>query len=460
MARRPEPAAAGLPQDLHVETLANGLQVILQPSRVAPVASFWLWYRVGSRNEIPGLTGLSHWVEHMLFKGTAAFPRGEFDRAVARAGGYFNGMTAYDWTVYFETFPAERIDLALQVESDRMANALFDPDETESERTVILSEREGSENSYSYRLQEEVQAEMYVAHPYRHPIIGWKTDLQSITRDDLYRHYRTWYTPNNAIAVVTGDFEAQAMLEQLAQSFGAIPAGPQPPAQRVREPQQQAERRVILRGEDPTAYYLQGFVAPAATDADFFAMVVLDSVLGGAKGMGLLGGSANNRSNRLYAALVESQLAVDAGCSFGPTIDPGPFTFYATLAPGIPHAAVEEAIWAAIERVQQEGVTAAELEKAIKQTRAQFVYSSESVTNRAYWLGFSAVVANFDWLADWQARLAAVTSDDVQRVAAEYFTRQRQTVGWYAPTPDATGDAAEADAEEDTVEDFGRAAVE
>ena len=185
-------------------TLDNGLQVILRPSRRAPVASFWLFFRVGSRNETPGYTGISHWVEHMLFKGTERFPRGEFDKAVARAGGVFNGMTWQDWTVYFETFPAERIELALQVESDRMANAIFDAEETEAERTVILSEREGSENSYFYRLQEEVQAAAFQAHSYRNPVIGWQTDLLSMTRDDLYAHYRTFYTPNNAIAVATG----------------------------------------------------------------------------------------------------------------------------------------------------------------------------------------------------------------------------------------------------------------
>ena len=413
--------------------LDNGLQVILQPTRAAPVASFWLWYRVGSRNEVPGLTGLSHWVEHMLFKGTEAYPRGELDKAVSRGGGMFNGMTWQDWTVYFETFPAERIELALQVESDRMANALFDPAETESERTVILSEREGSENNYFYRLQEEVQAAAYVAHPYRHPVIGWKNDLHTITRDDLYCHYRTFYTPNNAVAVVTGDFEPRAMLAKLQEHFGPVAAGPQPLAQRVQEPKQTAERRVVLHGEDPTAYYLQVFRAPEAGHEDFPATVVLDSVLGGAKGMGLLGGSANNRSNRLYRALVETQLTVDAGCSFGPTIDPGLFTFQATLAPEVEHAAVEAAIWQEIERVQAEGVTAEELRKAIKQTRAQFVYSGESVTNRAYWLGFAAVVTDLPWLGSWEARLAAVTSEDVQRVAATYLVREQQTVGWYVP---------------------------
>ena len=184
--------------------LDNGLQILLKESHLAPVASFWIYYRVGSRNEGPGVTGISHWVEHMLFKGTERYPQGAFDKAVARAGGAFNGMTWQDWTTYFETFPAERIELALDVESDRMANAIFDEEETESERTVIISEREGSENSYRWLLNTEMQAAAFQTHPYRHPVIGWKEDLLTMGRDDLYEHYRTFYTPSNAVAVAVG----------------------------------------------------------------------------------------------------------------------------------------------------------------------------------------------------------------------------------------------------------------
>ncbi len=415
----------------------NGLQIILRPSQRAPVASFWLFYRVGSRNEIPGYTGISHWVEHMLFKGTERYPRGEFDKAVARAGGIFNGMTGQDWTVYFETFPAERIELALQVESDRMANAVFDAAETEAERTVILSEREGSENSYFYRLQEETQAAAFLAHSYRNPVIGWQPDLLALTRADLYTHYRTFYTPNNAIAVATGDFEPSVMQAQIQRYFGSLSPGPHVPAVRTHEPPQQAERRIVVRGEDPTSYFLQAFHAPPATHPDFFAMVVLDSVLGGAKGLGIFGGSANNRNNRLYRALVEQQLTVDVASHIGPTIDTGLFTISATLAPGIPHEQVEEAIWHELERIQRAGVDQAEVERAIKQTKAQFVFSSESVTYEAYWLGFSEVVASLDWLNTWVEQLSAVTPDDVQRVARQYFARRLQTVGWYVPEEEA-----------------------
>ncbi len=414
-------------------TFDNGLQVLVQESRVAPVASFWIFYRVGSRNEPPGLTGISHWVEHMLFKGTERYPQGEFDKAVARAGGLFNGMTWLDFTTYFETFPTERIGLALEVESDRMVHAVFDPEETESERTVILSEREGSENNYPWRLRTELQAAAFQAHPYGHPVIGWREDLLAMTRDDLYRHYRTYYTPNNAVAVAVGDFDGEAMVAQIQAHFGALPPGPAVPPVRAQEPAQRAERRILLRGTDPTGYLQMAFHVPGARHPDFFPLVVLDSVLGGAKGMGLFGGSPSNRSHRLYRALVDRELAAGVHSAYYPTLDAFLFSFQVTLHPKATHQQVEDVIWAELEKIQQEGVTQAELRKAIQQTKAQFAYSSESVTNRAYWLGFSAVVADTDWFFHWLERLGAVTSEDVQRVARQYFQRQAQTVGWYLP---------------------------
>ena len=417
--------------------LDNGLQVVLMETHIAPVASFWIYYRVGSRNELPGATGISHWVEHMLFKGTDNFPRGQFDKAVARAGGIFNGMTSQDWTTYFETFPSAPrglpIELALHVESDRMANANFDAGETESERTVILSEREGAENSYFWLLNEEVQAAAFQVHSYHHPTIGWKSDLLTLTRDDLYRHYHTFYTPNNAVAVAAGDFETQDMLGRIERYFGSLPAGPEVPAVRLTEPEQKAQRRVLLHGEDPTGYVLIAFHAPPATHADFFPLIVMDAVLGGAKGMGLFGDSANNRSNRLYRALVDTELAVAAGSSFQPTLDPSLFSFYVTLNPEGGHQAAEDAIWRELHKIQDDGVWPQEMGKAIKQTKAQFAYSSESVTFQAYWLGFSQVVASTEWLDRWLEQLTAVTAADVQRVAQRYFQPHLQTVGWYVP---------------------------
>ena len=418
---------------VHKTRLDNGLQILLKESHLAPVASFWIFYRVGSRNEMPGGTGASHWVEHMLFKGTDRYPQGSFDKAVARAGGAFNGMTWQDWTTYFETFPAERIELALDVESDRMANAIFDAEETESERSVIISEREGSENSYRWLLNTEMQAAAFQTHPYRHPVIGWKQDLLTMRREDLYEHYRTFYTPNNAVAVAVGDFDGAQMADRLDHFFGGLAGGPTVPEMRLQEPEQRAERRIVLRGTDQTSNLGLAFHAPAAQHPDFFPLTVLDSILSGAKGMGLFGGGSSNRSNRLYRALVDKELAVGVSSSYMPTIDPYLFGFSATLAQEVTHQELEDAIWAEIERMQEEPVTAEELDKTIKQTKAQFAYSSESVTNQAYWLGFSEMIADSDWFDGWLVNLEAVTAADIQRVAQTWFSHSKQTVGWYLP---------------------------
>lgn len=425
---------------IHKTVLDNGLTVILREMHHAAVTSFWIWYRVGSRNEHAGITGISHWVEHMLFKGTPTFPQGELDKAIAREGGMFNGMTWIDFTTYFETLPSDRIDLALRVEADRMANALFDPTETELERTVIISERQGSENNPNFLLGEALQAAAFQVHPYHHSVIGWQCDLEAMTRDQLYAHYRTYYAPNNAIVAVAGDFDRDAMLSRIAELFGAIPPGPPLPRFTAQEPPQRGERRVIVEGPGTTAYLEVAFRAPAATDPDYHAMVVLDTILGGAKGMSLWGGGTPNRSSRLYKALVETELAADADCSLSSTIDPYLFSFTATVRQGRTLAEVEAALLAEIERVINEPVSEAELAKAIKQTRAQFAYSSESVTDQGYWLGFSEIVTDVSWFEQFLDRLAAVTVADVQRVARARLQPRLRTVGWYVPVGNGSDD--------------------
>lgn len=433
------------PRSITKTRLDNGLTVVMREMHHAPVTSFWVWYRVGGRNEGMGVTGISHWVEHMLFKGTPDYPKGEFDKAVAREGGQFNGLTWIDFTTFFETLPADRIDLALRVESDRMRNTIFDSQETELERTVIISERQGNENEPEFLLSEALQAAAFQAHPYRNSVIGWQADLETMTRDQLFAHYQTYYKPNHAIIAVAGDFQPAEMLARIEELFGAIPAGPSNSYAPTREPAQRGERRVTVEGPGTTTYIEIGYQAPAATDPDYFPMVILDSILGGAKPMTLWGGGTGNRSSRLYRALVETELAVSASCNMSATVDPYLHSFSATVRDGQTALAVEEAIFAEIERMQQEPVSEDELAKAIKQTRAQFAYSSETVTDQAFWLGFSEIVADAEWFEMFLDNIAAVTVEDVQRVAKTYLSRARRNVGWYIPDGEhATDDADEA----------------
>src|SRR5258706_4904520 len=208
--------------------LSNGMTVLLKEQHSAPLISWWVLYRIGSRNEPTGHTGVSHWVEHMLFKGTDQFPAGYLDKAIDREGGHWNAQTSFDYTAYFETMPADRIDLGLRAEADRMINAKFDSEEVNSERTVIISERQGSENSPTFWLDEALMATAFRVHGYHHEIIGDMTDLETMSRDDLYNHYRTHYVPGNAIAAAVGDFDTSQMIARIEELYGSIPERTQP----------------------------------------------------------------------------------------------------------------------------------------------------------------------------------------------------------------------------------------
>jgi zinc protease len=413
--------------------LDNGLTVFLKEVHTAPVATCWIWYRVGGRNETPGLTGISHWTEHMMFKGTPTFPKGEIMRLVNKNGGVLNGFTSQDYTAYFEILPADRIELGLRIEADRMANSVFDPDEVASERTVILSERQGRENSPSFLLYEEVAAAAFQVHPYGHQVIGWKGDLQRITRDDLWRHFCTHYGPHNANLMLVGDFETPAMLESVKTHFGPIPSGPAPPPMDVVEPPQRAERRVTLRQPGTTAYFQTVYHVPHARHPDFYPLLVLDSILSGAKPMSLSGPSVTNKSARLYRALVETELATAVSSSASDNLDPGLFGFFATIRAGRTLEEVEAAMLAEIRRVIDEPVEEVELAKAVKQSQAQFAYANESASNQAYWLGRMEMIESYHLFYTFLNNLAAVTKEDVQRVAQTYFQPTNRTIGWFVP---------------------------
>jgi zinc protease len=414
-------------------TLDNGLAVLIKEARTAPVASFWVWYRVGSRNEYTGITGISHWVEHMLFKGTQMFPKGAAEKAIAREGGVFNGMTWYDFTTYLATLPTARIELALRIEADRMVNAVFDPDEVAAERTVIISERQGAENDPEFLLNEEVMGAAFRVHPYGNDTVGHMCDLETMTRDQLYAHYDTYYAPGNALAVAVGDFEAGEMLRMIEQHFGSIPDGPGVPPMNAGEPSQRGERRVVVEEQSNVAYLQMVFRAPTVHEPNFFALTALDAALTGASGLTFFGGGLTNKSSRLYKALVETELATTISGTLVPTVDPFVYGLSATVRAGHTLAEVEEALEAELARVVAEPVAQEELDKAIKQAKAQFAYSSESVTGQAMWIGFSEIFADYAWFENYIANLSTVTVEDVQRVAQKYLHRSNRTVGWYVP---------------------------
>jgi zinc protease len=422
--------------NLRIAALENGLQVLLLESHTAPVATFWVWYLVGSRNELPGGTGISHWVEHMLFKGTPTYPKGTLTRYIDRLGGRWNAFTWKDYTAYHEVLPAEHLDVAVRLEADRQANTLFDSAEVESERTVIISEREGAENFPSYLLREEVDAAAHKVHPYRVPVIGWKEDLRTITRDDLYSHYRTYYQPNNAIAVAVGAFGADHVLEVIRDAFASIPRGPAPPAVRARDPEQEGERRLVLqRPGGATAYIHLAYHVPEASHPDHAALLVLDGLLSGFKSVVPFEGPGGSRSSRLHRALVESELASDAGSSLIPSVDPTLFRVVATARAGVEPAAVEERALAELERLAREPADPSELAKVKKQAKAQFAFAQDGVYRTALALGAYAVVDTPDGFVRLLDRLDRVTADDVMRVAATYLRRSHLTVGWYVPEP-------------------------
>ena len=414
--------------------LDNGLTVILKEMHHAPVATFMLWYRVGSRQEIPGLTGVSHWVEHMMFKGTPAFPNGSLDRLISREGGHLNAFTWVDFTAYYETLPSGRIGLALDVEADRMVNTLMTSEEVESERTVILSERQMYENDPRFLLNEELIAAAFRVHPYHHEVIGDAADLRSMTRDDLYGYYRRNYTPNNAIAVVVGDFETAAMLAQIKAKFGGIPAGEAPPPVTRQEPQQKGERRVVVIGPGDTAYLTMAFRAPGADHPDYYPLTLLNAAFSGGSSLGMFGGGGSNKSSRLYKALVDTNLAAAAYGGMGPTVDPFLYTISAVVRNGRTLHEVESALDAELARLAAEPITQTELNKALKRAKAQFVMAGESITGQTQLLGLAeAVVGDYRWFERVLDRLNAVTLTDIERVRRDYLQKRSRTVGWYEP---------------------------
>lgn len=417
-------------------TLSNGLHVLLKEIHTAPLISSWLWYRVGSRDEVSGRTGSSHWVEHMLFKGTPQFPSHMLDKAISRDGGVWNAFTFLDWTTFFETMPAEKIDLALRLEADRMVNCAFESDEIASERTVIISEREGNENEPLFLLGEAVQGAAFRVHSYHHEVIGDLADLQSMSRDDLQNHYRAFYVPNNAVMAVAGDFESETILARIRELYESIPVRPAPQRVGRPEPPPHGEIHLTVEGPGETSYVQVAYRCPAASHPDFFPLTVLDNLMTGPSNPNMFSGGISNKTSRLYRALVEKEVAVSVHGGVQATVDP--FLYIITLTVH-PESKPEEAIAIfndEIKCIQDEPVSIEEVARAIKQARALFVYGSENITNQAFWMGYAEMFADYDWFVNYLDRLSTVTPTDIQTVARTYLQSRFRVVGTYLLSSD------------------------
>lgn len=416
--------------------LDNGLTVLIQEVHTAPLVSVLSWYKVGSKDERPGLTGVSHWVEHMNFKGSKNIPRDQVKGIIERFGGSWNGYTWIDLTTYLETATKDALDRMLFIEAERMGNCLYDPRDCESERTVIISELQGGENDPDQLLDIEVTATAFRTHPYGHPPIGWISDLESMTRDDLYDYYRRYYVPSNAALVIVGDVDSADALCCVEKQFGAIAPGELPERSRATEPAQLGERRVGIAKEGTAAYLKIAYHAPAADAPDFSPVLVLDAVLTGAKGLNLWSSFRDTppqRKARLYRTLVEGRLASSVSGAFVATEHPFLYAVSATATEGVGLAEVEHAALAELERVRSDGISEAELDRAKRQLRARLVFENESVTNIAHQIGFFQTVASLDLYTSLPARIRAVTTEDVTNAARTYLVPSNRTIGWFEP---------------------------
>jgi zinc protease len=412
-----------MPAKIYDFTLDNGLTVIAKPVHTVPVVSVYLWYRVGSRNEPAGQSGLAHFLEHMLFKGTKQFPKGESTRLVERTGGQQNAFTSYDYTAYFETVPAQHLELVLKIEADRMRNAILKEKEFEQERNVILSEMEGNRNHPQVRFRELMNAQTWINHPYRRPIIGWRDEVESLTIQQLKDFYDTHYQPENATLVVVGDFQIEQLKPMLRRCYLKKRSGKKRVVRYVpQQEKQQGERRVHLKDHGAAAMFQINLPIPVAGDADHYAISVLNEVL------------CKGKTARLYQALVDTGLATGVVGAPYEMIDPGVWTLRVHCQRNVQPEQIEKVVLQELEKVKTQLLSEHEFQKAVNQTRAELIFSKDSITDQAMLLGFYQTVAQ-DWkLPDlYPKHIAAVTRKAIQQAAQKYFARDRMTLGYFVP---------------------------
>ena len=418
-----------LPMATHVESLDNGLKVILRPIPDTRALSCWVTYRVGSRNEVPGMTGSTHWVEHMLFKGGGKLAKGEIDHLISRVGGKMNAFTDTDFTTYFETIPASDMDTALMIESERMRNAAFDPKEVESERTVVISEREGAENQPEFLTEEELWGLAFHVHPYHWTAIGYKQDLARLDRDPLYAHYLRYYAPNNAFLTLVGGFDPAVAMQHVREAFSPLKPEPEPPPMRLVEPEQHGERRSDLERPGATDLLFAGWHIPPFVHEDTPALLLLTTVLGGWRGLtSFAAGDWRPRSNRLYRALVDAKLATDVAVRQDLKIDPTLLIASVTLADRVPLDRIEAVLDREVERLQKTPPSKAELDRAKGQVRSWQRYEHDGVTFQGVLLSTLEALSSWDADEALLEKVERVRPEAVRGAARRYLVPEHRSV--------------------------------
>jgi zinc protease len=404
--------------------LKNGMLVLILREPRAPLVTHQVWYRVGSRNEELGKTGISHLTEHLMFKGTEKYKAKEFSRLIQKAGGRDNAFTSKDYTAYYQTGPKTELKHWMEMEADRMRGLKVDEKNFETEKKVVLEERRlRTEDDPVSFMMEDMVAAAYMAHPYQWPIIGWHHDIETISRDDFLKYYRTYYEPNNATLVVVGDVDPKEVLVWAEEIYGAIPPGPPAPPVSAKEPRQYGERRVAVQREAQLPYLVMAYHVPNWQNPDAYALELLSCLL------------SQGRSSRLYHKLVyKDRLTLEAGADYNlDTHDPSLFEFYGQPLPGKTAAQIEQAVDAEIKKLQTDLVEPRELEKAKNQLTSSFYMSMDSLFYRGMVLGKLATVANWTLAKDYIPKIQQVTAEDIRRVARQYLVQENRTIGVLLP---------------------------
>jgi zinc protease len=405
-------------EDVRRTVLDNGLVVLTKEVHTSPIVTTMIWYRVGSRNEELGHTGKSHFLEHMLFKGTERFKKGEIDLITLKNGGGNNAFTSHDFTAYYFNFAADRWDIALEIEADRMVNCAFEPDEFEAEKKVVIEElKTGLDSPWGLLLQ-EMEATAYKVHPYRNPIVGWLQDVERATVEQQQTYYRKYYQPNNATLVIAGDFDTDRVLSNVTRAFSPIPAGPAAPPMLLKEPPQRGERRLVVRWHSKVPRLAIAYHAPEIAQKDSYALQVLAVIL------------AEGKASRLYQRMVEHEQSVNfVSAEYGEAKDPALFHVRAEARGNHSIDHIESSIYDELTRIVSDGVTAHELDRAKHQIEAHFILSRERTLDQAILLGQIETLSGLDYIDSYLQRTAAVTTDEVAEICARHLNENNRTVG-------------------------------